>query len=93
VPGRRPVPQTVRLPPGLRSSLALADKPHDFPHAGVSWRLAAGTPAPLVAEWAGHAVEVLLRSRLARNTPISMTTERSASPEDTVLARASYRVS
>ena len=39
----------------------LARKPYDFRHAGVSWRLNAGTPAPLVAEWAGHTVEVLLR--------------------------------
>jgi integrase len=39
----------------------LASKPYDFRHAGISWRLNAGTPAPLVAEWAGHTVEVLLR--------------------------------
>jgi integrase len=39
----------------------LARKPDDFRHAGISWRLNAGTPAPLVAEWAGHTVEVLLR--------------------------------
>lgn len=39
----------------------LAHKPYDFRHAGVSWRLNTGTPAPLVAEWAGHTVEVLLR--------------------------------
>ena len=31
----------------------LARRPYDFRHAGVSWRLNAGTPAPLVAEWAG----------------------------------------
>ena len=39
----------------------LIRRPYDFRHAGVSWRLNAGTPAPLVAEWAGHTVEVLLR--------------------------------
>jgi integrase len=39
----------------------LARRPYDFRHAGVSWRLNAGTPAPLVAEWAGHTVEVLFR--------------------------------
>jgi integrase len=50
--------QTLR--PGLLAS-ALMGRPYDFRHAGVSWRLNAGTPAPLVAEWAGHAVEVLLR--------------------------------
>jgi integrase len=32
----------------------LARKPYDFRHAGISWRLNAGTPATLVAEWAGH---------------------------------------
>ena len=42
-------------------SSPLARRPYDFRHAGVSWRLNAGTPAPLVAEWAGHTVEVLLR--------------------------------
>lgn len=39
----------------------LARRPYDFRHAGVSWRLNSGVPAPLVAEWAGHTVEVLLR--------------------------------
>jgi integrase len=39
----------------------LARKPYDCRHAGVSWRLNAGVPAPLVAEWAGHTAEVLLR--------------------------------
>src|SRR5215831_2886750 len=39
----------------------LARKPYDFRHAGVSWRLNAGTPATLVAEWAGHTVKVLYR--------------------------------
>jgi hypothetical protein len=39
----------------------LARKPYGFRHAGVSWRLNAGTPATLVAEWAGDTVEVLYR--------------------------------
>ncbi|MBB4933745.1 integrase [Lipingzhangella halophila] len=39
----------------------LARKPYDFRHAGVSLRLNAGTPPALVAEWAGHSVEVLYR--------------------------------
>lgn len=39
----------------------LVRKPYDFRHAGVSWRLNAGTPGPQVAEWAGHSVEVLYR--------------------------------
>jgi len=46
--------------PGPLASPLMA-RPYDFRHAGVSWRLNAGTPAPLVAEWAGHTVEVLLR--------------------------------
>jgi integrase len=39
----------------------LMGRPYDFRHGGISWRLNAGTPVPLVAEWAGHTVEVLLR--------------------------------
>jgi integrase len=49
----------VFTPAQLASPLAC--KPYDFRHAGISWRLNAGTPATLVAEWAGHTVEVLLR--------------------------------
>src|SRR5260370_31177194 len=45
-----------------QQSSLLARKPYDFRHAGISWRLNAGTPATLVAEWAGHTVEVLLRT-------------------------------
>jgi integrase len=39
----------------------LARRPYDFRHAGISWRLNAGTPATLVAEWAGHTIEILYR--------------------------------
>ena len=39
----------------------LARRPYDFRHAGISWRLNAGTPGPQVAEWAGLSVEVLYR--------------------------------
>jgi integrase len=55
--------QEARKPTFTQAQLAspLARRPYDFRHAGVSWRLNAGTPAPLVAEWAGHTVEVLLR--------------------------------
>jgi integrase len=55
--------QTARKRAFTQAQLAslLARKPYDFRHAGISWRLNAGTPAPLVAEWAGHTVEVLLR--------------------------------
>ncbi|TDC76444.1 tyrosine-type recombinase/integrase [Actinomadura sp. 7K507] len=39
----------------------LASRPYDLRHACVSTWLNAGVPAPQVAEWAGHSVEVLLR--------------------------------
>ncbi|MGL5824928.1 MAG: tyrosine-type recombinase/integrase [Nocardioides sp.] len=39
----------------------LARRPYDLRHACVSTWLAAGTPAPEVAAWAGHSVDVLLR--------------------------------
>ena len=48
------------LTPAQLASPLIA-RPYDFRHAGVSWRLNARTPAPLVAESAGHTVEVLLR--------------------------------
>jgi len=35
--------------------------PYDVRHAAVSTWLNAGVPAPQVAEWAGHSVDVLLR--------------------------------
>lgn len=44
-----------------QSASPLARRPYDFRHAGISWRLNAGTPGPRVAEWAGHSVEVLYR--------------------------------
>jgi len=39
----------------------LARQPHNLRHACVSTWLAAGVPAPDVAGWAGHGVDVLLR--------------------------------
>lgn len=39
----------------------LARRPYDLRHAAVSLWLNAGVPAPQVAEWAGHSVNVLLR--------------------------------
>ncbi|MFS2294079.1 MAG: tyrosine-type recombinase/integrase [Actinomadura sp.] len=39
----------------------LAERPYDLRHACVSTWLNAGVPAPQVAEWAGHSVEVLLK--------------------------------
>ncbi len=38
----------------------LARRPYDLRHAAVSTWLSAGVPAPQVAEWAGHSVEMLL---------------------------------
>ncbi|TDC07676.1 integrase [Nonomuraea longispora] len=42
-------------------SSPLARRPYDLRHACVSTWLNAGVPAPQVAEWAGHSVDVLLR--------------------------------
>ena len=39
----------------------LMGRPYDLRHAAVSTWLNAGVPAPQVAEWAGHSVNVLLR--------------------------------
>lgn len=39
----------------------LAARPYDLRHACVATWLNAGVPAPQVAEWAGHSVDVLLR--------------------------------
>ena len=52
--------RAAAFPPELVTS-PLAHRPYDFRHAGISWRLNAGTPGPQVAEWAGHSVEVLYR--------------------------------
>lgn len=38
----------------------LARRAYDLRHAAVSTWLAAGTPPPLVAKWAGHSVQILL---------------------------------
>jgi integrase len=39
----------------------LARRPYDLRHAAVSTWLNGGVPAPQVAQWAGHSVDVLLR--------------------------------
>jgi len=39
----------------------LMKRPYDLRHAGITWRLNSGVPAPTVAKWAGHSVEVLTR--------------------------------
>lgn len=43
------------------SASLLARRPYDLRRAAVSTWLNAGVPAPQVAEWAGHSVDVLLR--------------------------------
>jgi integrase len=52
--------RAVALAPEAAAS-PLARTPYDLRHAAVSTWLAAGVPAPKVAEWAGHSVEVLLK--------------------------------
>ena len=44
------------------SSGARHRRPYDLRHAAVSTWLNAGVPAPQVAAWAGHSVDVLLRA-------------------------------
>ena len=46
---------------GQEAASLLAGRPCDLQHAAVSTWLNAGVPAPQVAEWAGHSVDVLLR--------------------------------
>jgi site-specific recombinase XerC len=46
---------------GQEAASLLARRPYDLRHAAVSTWLNAGVPAPQVAEWAGHSVDVLLR--------------------------------
>ena len=43
------------------ASSPLAQRPYDLRHAAVSTWLNGGVPAPRVAAWAGHSVDVLLR--------------------------------
>jgi integrase len=52
--------RVVAFTPAECASL-LARRPYDLRHAAVSTWLNAGVPAPQVAEWAGHSVDVLLR--------------------------------
>jgi integrase len=46
---------------GQEAASLLASRPYDLRHAAVSTWLNAGVPAPQVADWAGHSVDVLLR--------------------------------
>ena len=40
----------------------LLRRPYDLRHSGVTWRLNSGVPPGEVAAWAGHSVEVLMRT-------------------------------
>jgi integrase len=40
----------------------LLKRPYDLRHSGVTWRLNSGVPSTEVAAWAGHSVEVLMRT-------------------------------
>jgi predicted DNA-binding ribbon-helix-helix protein len=40
----------------------LLRRPYDLRHSGVTWRLNSGVPPTEVAAWAGHSVEVLMRT-------------------------------
>jgi integrase len=40
----------------------LLQRPYDLRHSGVTWRLNSDVPPTEVAAWAGHSVEVLMRT-------------------------------
>ncbi|MBS2547704.1 hypothetical protein KGQ19_12585 [Catenulispora sp. NL8] len=48
------------MPTKVQYDSPLGKRPYDLRHTCVSTRLNAGVPAPQVAEWAGHSVEMLL---------------------------------
>jgi integrase len=56
--------QKVRAAPLTPEQLAspLMKRPYDLRHSGVTWRLNSGVPPAEVAAWAGHSVEVLMRT-------------------------------
>ena len=45
-----------------QAATPLLQRPYDLRHSGVTWRLNSGVPAPDIAAWAGHSVEVLMRT-------------------------------
>jgi hypothetical protein len=53
--------RALALSPQQRAT-PLMRRPYDLRHSGVTWRLNSGIPAPEVAKWAGHSVEVLTRT-------------------------------
>ena len=40
----------------------LMKRPYDLRHSGVTWRLNSGVPPAEIAAWAGHSVEMLMRT-------------------------------
>ena len=53
--------RAASLTPGQLAS-PLMKRPYDLRHSGVTWRLNSGVPPAEVAAWAGHSVEVLMRT-------------------------------
>ena len=53
--------RALSLTPAQAAS-PLLQRPHDLRHPGVTWRLNSGVPPTEVAAWAGHSVEVLMRT-------------------------------
>jgi integrase len=45
-----------------QAATPLLSRPYDLRHSGVTWRLNSGVPPTEVAAWAGHSVEVLMRT-------------------------------
>ena len=53
--------RAASLTPGQLAS-PLMKRPYDLRHSGVTWRLNSGVPPAEIAAWAGHSVEVLMRT-------------------------------
>jgi integrase len=53
--------RVLSLTPQQRAT-PLLRRPYDLRHSGVTWRLNSGVPPTEVAAWAGHSVEVLMRT-------------------------------
>ena len=45
-----------------QAATPLLHRPYDLRHSGVTWRLNSGVPPTEVAAWAGHSVEILMRT-------------------------------
>ena len=45
-----------------QAATPLLQRPYDLRHSGVTWRLNSGVPPTEFAAWAGHSVEVLMRT-------------------------------